>query len=103
MPRKRDPRTIVDTSQDIALQKRNVVKKSRPVLPKVSKYHWQADTPDTRDYKYKTVSTPVIEQVDLRQYCSPIETQGSLGSCTGQAIAGAIELLYNKLLDCYQF
>ena len=35
-------------------------------------------------------------QVDLRKYCSPIENQGSLGSCTGQSIAGAIELLNKR-------
>ena len=34
--------------------------------------------------------------VDLRNYCSPIEDQGQLGSCTGNAIAGAIELIDRK-------
>ena len=29
--------------------------------------------------------------VDLRQYCSPIEDQGQLGSCTSFALAGNIE------------
>ena len=34
--------------------------------------------------------------VDLRSYASAIEDQGQLGSCTGNAIAGAIELIDRK-------
>jgi C1A family cysteine protease len=34
--------------------------------------------------------------VDLRPGCSPIENQGQLGSCTGQAIAGLVEYLNRK-------
>jgi len=33
---------------------------------------------------------------DLRPLCSPVENQGQLGSCTGNAIAGAVELLERK-------
>jgi C1A family cysteine protease len=35
-------------------------------------------------------------QVDLRQYCSPIENQGGLGSCTANAAAGIVEYFENR-------
>lgn len=35
--------------------------------------------------------------VDLRQWCSPIEDQGQIGSCTAQAVVGALEYLQRKL------
>lgn len=58
------------------------------------KYHWIPDPPDSRDHPYALNNTvPVVNQVDLRSYCSPIDDQGQLGSCTGNAIAGAIDLI----------
>lgn len=37
--------------------------------------------------------------VDLRRYCSPIEDQGSLGSCTAQAGVGLVEYLERRALN----
>src|SRR5207244_3996765 len=34
--------------------------------------------------------------VDLRRGCSPVEDQGQLGSCTGNALAGAVEFLEKR-------
>ena len=34
--------------------------------------------------------------MDFRSYCSPIDDQGDSGSCTGHALAGAINLIDNK-------
>jgi C1A family cysteine protease len=67
---------------------------------------WLRDLPDFRDYTadHETVK-PQLEAigaadteavslpptVDLRQYCSPIENQGSLGSCTANATVGLVE------------
>lgn len=65
------------------------------------------DTPDERDY---TDETPIIKsilktnttvgampsKVSLRNYCSPIQNQGSLGSCTAQAGVSMMELYHNK-------
>ena len=62
----------------------------------IPKLHWKRDKPDSRDYSYTWGSTALASSVDLRQYCSPIENQGNLGSCTGQAVAGAIELLNKR-------
>lgn len=57
------------------------------------KYAWRPNLPDRRDVPYmvtrRTGNLP--KSVDLRINCSPIDDQGSLGSCTGHAIAGALE------------
>lgn len=39
--------------------------------------------------------------VDLRQWCSPIEDQGHVGSCGGNGAVGALELLQNRLYGSY--
>jgi len=73
-------------------------------LPSIPKYHWQREPVDSRDHLYNTASAPATlpASIDLRPYCSPIEDQGQLGSCTANAIAGVIEYLdcrANKNLD----
>lgn len=57
----------------------------------------RADRQDFRDYVYQPRSTEPRQSVDLRPWCSPIEDQLHLGSCVGQAIVGAFELMVNKL------
>jgi len=56
------------------------------------KFGWKRDLPDHRDYKFK-VSMPVDlpPMIDLRDQCPPVYDQGELGSCTGQALAGAYQ------------
>ncbi len=66
------------------------------------------DYPDFRDYTERTEDVKLVlasargaralakarsvsAAVDLRQWCSPIEDQGALGSCTAHAGAGVIE------------
>lgn len=61
-----------------------------------SKYNVRQDPSDWRDLPYTYKREPLRDSVDLRQYCSRIESQGHLGSCTGQAVVGAYELLLNK-------
>ena len=64
----------------------------------LGKYRWLPDPPDARDHLYQlNTSLTLAPRVDLRQYCSPIEDQGQLGSCTGNAIAGQIELIQRKV------
>jgi C1A family cysteine protease len=79
---------------------------------------WHRDLPDFRDHTAKAdevaqilaksrrlraavKSTPA--SVDLRQWCSPIENQGSLGSCTANAGVGLLEYFerraFGKHLD----
>ncbi len=54
------------------------------------KYGWIPDVPDQRDVTYRAVnirSLPV--KVDLRAQCPPVFDQGTLGSCTANAICSA--------------
>jgi C1A family cysteine protease len=90
---KQDPRTIIDIEQDPGLHRRPIIFKPTKLPISIPKYHWKADKVDIRDYPYSLTRATIAGTIDLRQYCSPIENQGNLGSCTGQAIAGAIELL----------
>ena len=41
----------------------------------------------------RTSDTGLPDQVDLTPYCSDVEDQGSVGSCTANAIVGALEYL----------
>lgn len=71
----------------------------RPRLRRRHTYGWLRDLPDQRDYLYRirhpaAVSLPA--SVDLRGTCSPVEDQGTLGSCTAQALVGALEFLEQK-------
>lgn len=69
------------------------------------KYGWVPDLPDHRDHSYSVpqhiVAAPLPANVDLRSQCPAVYDQMSLGSCTGQAIAAAIEFDREKenLLD----
>jgi hypothetical protein len=58
------------------------------------RYGWVPDVPDQRDLLFGAIHpavTALPPHVDLRLSCPPVENQGSLGSCTGNALAGAIE------------
>jgi len=60
-------------------------------------YGWVPDIPDQRDFLYRAIK-PIIrlpKKVDLRNNCSLVEDQKSLGSCTAQALAGNMEFLDN--------
>jgi C1A family cysteine protease len=61
---------------------------------KIERYGWNADLPDGRDFMYaapEEVLAKLPEQVDLRPQCPPVYDQGQLGSCTANAIGGALE------------
>ena len=92
---KQDPRTIINTTEDHTFNP-PANKKVIPRTLDTFSLIWKADKIDNRDYKYQITSKASPNIVDLRSYCSPIENQGSLGSCTGQAIAGAIELINKR-------
>jgi C1A family cysteine protease len=73
--------------------------KVSPDKPLKHSFGWMRDQPDQRDFLYSAVrrvpaTLPV--SVDLRPGCPPVEDQGALGSCTGNAIVGALEFLELK-------
>jgi C1A family cysteine protease len=77
---------------------------------------WRPDLPDFRDYTEETPDVRTVlaptgvtaaaakgarpyrlpAAVDLRNWASPVEDQGALGSCTAQAGAGVIEYYERK-------
>lgn len=62
-------------------------------------YGWIPDVPDVRDLSYalslgSCVGLP--SSVDLRPGCPPVYNQGSLGSCTAQAIGAAYQFCHTK-------
>jgi C1A family cysteine protease len=77
---------------------------------------WLRDLPDFRDYTEEheaiashlqaigvadptAVSLPT--SVDLRAWCSPVENQGSLGSCTANAVVGLVEYFERRAAGKY--
>jgi C1A family cysteine protease len=66
---------------------------------KIARYGWTPDLPDGRDYLFgarRPMPAPLPSSADLRATCSPVEDQGQLGSCTANALAGALEFLEEK-------
>ena len=62
-------------------------------------YGWLPDIPDARDHLYgavRKIPAKLPASVDLRPGCSRVEDQGDLGSCTANALAGALEFLMKK-------
>jgi C1A family cysteine protease len=56
------------------------------------KLGWKRDNPDFRDYRYTHYINKILpSKVDLRDKMPKIYDQGQLGSCTANAIAGAIQ------------
>lgn len=62
-------------------------------------YGWRPQEPDERDWHFRAPE-PVIAQlparVDLRPTCPPVYDQGRIGSCTANAIAGALQFCQRK-------
>ena len=77
----------------MALPKKKAAAKSAIRKPG---YGWVPDLPDHRDLLYnqlRAVPPSLPVSVDLRPKCPPVENQGNLGSCTANALAGALEFL----------
>ncbi len=70
-----------------------------PLKIRKAVYGWLPDLPDKRDHMYGAVHKvpkKLPTKIDLRPYCSPVEDQKELGSCTANALAGALEFLMKK-------
>lgn len=71
---------------------------------KIALYGWIPDQPDQRDLMYAAPArflTDLPPSTDLRAECPAVYNQGHIGSCTANAIGGAIEFdrLKQKLPD----
>ncbi len=77
---------------------------------------WRRDLPDFRDFTLQTLQVRQLvkksrplkaaqdqapSRVDLRQWCSPVENQGSLGSCTANAAVGLVEYYERRTSNSY--
>lgn len=74
-------------------------KSTKPTVRSQRWYGWQPDLPDHRDFLYAAIKPKGLKlprSVDLRSGCPPVENQGNLGSCTGNALVGALEFLELK-------
>lgn len=88
-----------------------------PIIPRSGRHHvaggWQPDIPDVRDHNLHSaefrqplqkakarLASPqkanIPARVDNRKYCSPIENQDSLGSCTAHAVVGMLEYMMRR-------
>lgn len=66
---------------------------------RILRYGWKPDLPDQRDFNYAVphaTAAALPTKTDLRPGCPPVYDQGQLGSCTANAIAGAIEFDQKK-------
>ncbi|MDQ5987309.1 MAG: hypothetical protein CSYNP_03049 [Syntrophus sp. SKADARSKE-3] len=78
-----------------------LIKSPAPKAPTIRKtlYGWLPDIPDHRDLMYGTlqkISTVLPQKIDLRPGCTNVENQMELGSCTANALVGALEFLMKK-------
>jgi C1A family cysteine protease len=85
-------------SHVICIMRKTDTKKANNEKNGGRKYGWIRDAPDARDFLFKNIQKIVAipAKVDLRPGCSPVEDQGRLGSCTANALAGALEFLELK-------
>jgi C1A family cysteine protease len=73
--------------------------KAVPAGRKIQKYGWVPDIPDQRDFLYAAPApfqSNFPPSVNLTSQCPPVYDQGQLGSCTANAIGGAIEFDQKK-------
>ena len=73
------------------------------LLPRSKRYGWQPDLPDYRDFQYGAlrlqleVPGRLPEKKDLRDVWMPLPyDQGKLGSCTANALGGALAYEHHK-------
>lgn len=62
------------------------------------RYGWRPDVPDQRDliYRASRLTAPLPSKVDLHAAFPVVYDQGDLGSCTANALAGAIDFERKK-------
>jgi C1A family cysteine protease len=66
---------------------------------RIKRFGWVRDIPDQRDFRYQPppkLARALPPKVDLRRGFPPPYNQGELGSCTANAISGALQFLEAK-------
>lgn len=66
---------------------------------RIKHYGWVRDIPDQRDFRYlppTKIARALPPKVDLSAGFPPCYNQGQLGSCTANAISGALQFLEHK-------
>src|SRR6266568_5805089 len=66
---------------------------------RIKRFGWVRDIPDQRDLRYQPpprLARALPPKVDLRNGFPPCYNQGELGSCTANAISGALQFLESK-------
>jgi C1A family cysteine protease len=124
MPGTIDVREAAAQAEREAIRAREMQRRGPPVVVApadppvvIGAMGWMRDVPDFRDYAHDHEKVkPLIEHlklpqapgalpadIDLRPYCTRIENQGALGSCTANAGVGMyeyfIKLRYGKEFD----
>jgi C1A family cysteine protease len=79
-----------------------------------NRFGWIPDFPDLRDYtpddsRMLSMTSPIENtqpetlpsSFDLRRWCSPVENQEQLGSCTAHAVSAVVEYFENKSFEKY--
>lgn len=98
---KTHPSQLVDPSQDPSLGRKYVpgftdTNQTPPLFVTDYKFNVIKDKVDHRDYIYRAPRTAAKASVDLRSLCTPVEDQGTLGSCTGHAVSSAMEIILKR-------
>lgn len=79
----------------------NEPKDSSVSVPRTCFCGWVPDVPDDRDLYYeppRKLLRALPRRIDLRAQCPPVYRQGTLNSCTANAIAAAIE--FDQIKEC---
>ena len=66
---------------------------------RIKRFGWVRDIPDQRDFRYQPpprLARTLPQKVELRDGFPPCYNQGELGSCTANAISGALQFLEMK-------
>lgn len=69
------------------------------MIHQIQRYGWIHDLPDHRDYQFAAPTAMLAHlpiKVDMRDHCPKVYDQGQLGSCTANAIGGAMEFDFFK-------
>ncbi|MBD2021986.1 C1 family peptidase [Leptolyngbya sp. FACHB-36] len=77
------------------VHKATVLRRSTGQQIKIGGY--TADKIDPKAKRFCATADDLPSVVDLREFMTPVESQGSTSSCTGNAMAGAYEYLVNRL------